>query len=368
MAIGGFGGNIFSGIDATFVFWAIAFLILLGVTNFVFTKFFKKQKVIGTIVAVLVSIAIVYYSSLKYPGFLDNVFYGLGIDPAQILSILPWVGAGAAILILVIWGIGMLLMVVGLILIITGLTNLAYDPMIPIMIGVIVFIIGLGLWWRKKKKKTRGPRPPKDKNPPGDLPPDEKKKRKVRLLIQIKGKGKLNFIQGMYHLRSGKKVKIKIRKGQIKYWSINGANYGKRNSINLKMDRDYRIVAVFGKDAEKQEEDDKEDKSGGDNKNNLARKLGIKKLQKEYLDLTKEYEKGLITAKELHKKATKLGWTSASRKGPRQGESDSAFNTRTKQANETYKEWYRQYNRNIQIQKQSKELKDRIEHLQKRIN
>jgi len=79
----------------------------------------------------------------------------------------------------------------------------------------------------------------------------------------------------------------------------------------------------------------------------LARKIGIRNLTREYEKLKKEYENGLEEAKDLHQKSTKLGWN------------------KTKEGNRYYKAWYRQYNRNIQIEKRTKEILERINHLRK---
>lgn len=250
MAIGGFFGGIFSGIDSTFIFWVIAFLILLGVTNFVFTRFMKKQKMLGTIIAILISIAIVYYSSQKYPSFLDNVFYGLGIDPGQILSILPWIGIGLAVLIVAIWGFRMLFMVAGGILIFSGLTGLAYERTAATMIGIILFLIGAYMWYRKKRD-PKGPKPPKGKDPP-------KEKGKAHLIIKVIGNGMTNPHPGKYKLRQGKKITVQAKNPQnIDHWKINGANYGKRKSITLRMNIDYKVIAVFKGGGEEPEEEGK---------------------------------------------------------------------------------------------------------------
>ena len=151
----GFFGGIFSGIDATFIFWVIAFLICLGVTNFIFTRFFKNQKIVGTSIAILTSIAIVYFTSRKYPNFLNNIFYSFGMNPNTILQALPWIGLGVAIIVVAVWGFAMLFMIGGAMLIISGATGLTYNQTAAIIIGVALFLIDCGYGIEEKRKKRK---------------------------------------------------------------------------------------------------------------------------------------------------------------------------------------------------------------------
>lgn len=84
-------------------------------------------------------------------------------------------------------------------------------------------------------------------------------------------------------------------------------------------------------------------------KMNLARKIGIRNLYSEYSKLEQEYNRGVGNAKDLHKKATQLGWN------------------KTKEGNEYYKAWYRQYQRLDQLRNGMKDIQQRIEYLKKQI-
>ena len=260
MAIRGFFGDVIGGIDPTLIFWVIAFLIVLAFTNYSLTRVFRKQKIMGTIIAVLVSIAVVYFTARKYPSFLDNVFYGMGVDPDQIISILPWIGIGLAILIIAIWGFGMLLMVVGGILIASGATGIAYERTASILIGTALFLIGLWLWSRRRRKKKGGGRLPRERRGRrgrGPKPPrgDKKKKEEVNLIIRVAGNGRTNPRPGLYTFRRGKRIRIRAKNPEkLDHWKINGASYGKRSSIKLKMNIDYKVVAVFKGGKEKPDE------------------------------------------------------------------------------------------------------------------
>ena len=155
MVFRGAAWNIFSGIDIIFFAWLLIFLIFFAVTNKIFTKFFKTQRKLGTIIAFLTSIAIVYFTNLKYSYFVDNMIYGLGIDLGVIMDILPWVFLAIAILIIFKFGIGMLLMLFGAFMILSGWIGFAEQQSFAIMAGVIAFLIGV-FFWKRRKRKIRG--------------------------------------------------------------------------------------------------------------------------------------------------------------------------------------------------------------------
>jgi len=233
----GFFGGVISGIDATFIFWVIAFLVCLGITNYIFTRFFKNQKMVGTSIAVLTSVAIVYFTSRKYPNFLNDIFYSFGMDPDTILQILPWVGLVVAIVIVLVWGFAMLFMVSGAMLIISGATGLTYNQTAAIIIGTILFLLGLWMWWRRKRKLRGG----------GGKTPKPKRGQSY-LKIQINGNGNTNPSPGTYSIKEGKNTTVKaINPGNLSYWLVNGVRYNKSSSISVNMKTNYTVVAVFGK-------------------------------------------------------------------------------------------------------------------------
>ena len=86
------------------------------------------------------------------------------------------------------------------------------------------------------------------------------------------------------------------------------------------------------------------------NKNKLARKLGITKLQKKLYKLNQELPQGVREAQNLHGKATKAGWT------------------KTKEGKKHYNAWYRQYTQNINNEKEIKKIQQRIAHLQAKLS
>ncbi len=107
-------------------------------------------------------------------------------------------------------------------------------------------------------------------------------------------------------------------------------------------------------------------KNSSNDKLNLARNIGIKNLTKEYNDLASKLRNGFSKAQDLHKEATRLGWTKAGVK-PRKGENPGETQKRAALASDAYKSWYRQYSQNIQDEKRLKEIGIRIDHLKKQL-
>ena len=254
----------FQGVNMEMMIWAIIFLIFLFVMNIIFKRAFKNQKATGTVIALAVSTLSVFYMSKKID--ILPMFYSTGIDASFIKPVLYILGAIFLIFIIYKWGISALFLLLGLVLLISGIFGWAYQGALAIVLGIVLILIGL---WIRKKWKVKRPRFPKrggggNKTPPSPSPP--------------KSPGPT----------PGDKI-------------------------------------------------------------NLARRLGIKKLTEDYNKLLKEYNEGLKKATQYHKDASRLGWT------------------KTKDGKEAYKRWYRQYSRNIQLQKEAKKTYDRIQHLQKQL-
>lgn len=93
----------------------------------------------------------------------------------------------------------------------------------------------------------------------------------------------------------------------------------------------------------------------------LARKIGIRNLNEAISKANNEMQKGYKIAANLHHEATRLGWTKA-------GFKPGISKEQVKAAREAYRTWYRQYSRNIQLEKYIKECEARIQHLQNEIN
>lgn len=147
--------NFLLGINTELVIWALAFLLVLGLTNYVLRKFFKRQKGLATGVAIIISILTIYWTSKSL--YLQGLFSGVGISLAPLAKALPWLLIAISIFIIVKWGFDKLLMIFGLIMILAGIFDWVYERGIVIIIGIILFLIGVWLWRRKsRKKKGRG--------------------------------------------------------------------------------------------------------------------------------------------------------------------------------------------------------------------
>lgn len=111
----------------------------------------------------------------------------------------------------------------------------------------------------------------------------------------------------------------------------------------------------------KEDSGEKYDREYARNKMILARKIGINNLTNRLESLQKELESGVENAKILHSDATRKDWNKPIL------DNGTGKYVENKKGREAYKEWYRQFNRNTNIQKEIREIKDRIDHLKKQI-
>lgn len=271
--------NFFQGINLEMMLWAIIFIIFFFILNAILKRNFKRQKKIGTLIAFIISTLAVFYMSKKID--ILPAFYSTGIDASFIKPIVYVLSGILALFIIYKWGISSLFLLLGLILLISGIFGWAYQGILTIVLGIVFILIGLTI-----RKKIKG-----------------KHYKAVGKGIGKAGRGIKGIIKGNSPPPPPKKPSPPPKN------------------------------------------------SGPDprDKIDLARRLGIKKLTEEYQKMLKEYEEGLKKAEYYYKESSRLGWT------------------KTKEGKKAYKAWYRQYQRNIGLQKQAKITYERIEHLRKRL-
>ena len=140
--------EIFDAVGAENIFLILLFLISFAIIQFPLSRVFNKSPQLGSIVAFLVALGItagIYFSGLDIEGYI----FDLGFDMDLIIpiaSLLILVGLGYLL-----WkvGLGSTLMVLGLV--VTGISFFAYEKTITLIVGIVLFVIGLFFWWRRKK-------------------------------------------------------------------------------------------------------------------------------------------------------------------------------------------------------------------------
>jgi len=134
------------------IIFAFLFLILTRIGLFK-DAYGQPNKGIVGVISFAISLLSVY--GIYKTGFsIENLFSGFGIS-TDLFSILIWIILGIAALFLI-WKLKFkgFFMIFGLLLILIAvLTNLFYEKGIAFIIGSIMFVIGLLLWWRGRKKK-----------------------------------------------------------------------------------------------------------------------------------------------------------------------------------------------------------------------
>lgn len=146
----------FSSINPDDMILMTLFIIIFAFINFSLGKFFKDSygqpnKATAGVVAFAVTSLIIY--GFWRTGFdLGGLFYNVGISEDTLFFIMPIVLLVAAIFIAWKVGFAALFLIFGLLIIlITRFTDLIYEKGIALIIGFVLFLIGLWLWWRKRR-------------------------------------------------------------------------------------------------------------------------------------------------------------------------------------------------------------------------
>ena len=164
--------DFFSSIDPETITLGLLFFIFFALLFYATSRVFKNQhgqpnKGIAGTIAFALAFLIIY--GIYRSGFsLENLFYGFGVSSDFISSILPIILLALAVL--VIWGLGRkrdelgrktfslrrglggFFMLSGLLLILLSIfTDIFYEKTTALVIGIILFVIGLLLWKMKKK-------------------------------------------------------------------------------------------------------------------------------------------------------------------------------------------------------------------------
>lgn len=223
-------GGFFEGMDAVFLFWILAFLVLFLITRKVFTTIFKNQKGVANAISLIISTLVIYWLSKSY--YLDLDYLRINHFIHTIAPILPWLLVLAAFIIVFKWGLCTLFIIFGAIVILTVFSGGIYEKGIGLIIGISSFLIGLIFCLKKHMKKGT-----KTSKSSGN-------KKRMTLKILIKGNGATKPHSGTYYLRPNKIKRIKVKKGDLDYWLVNGTKYTKV-PLRLKMTMDYNVVAVF---------------------------------------------------------------------------------------------------------------------------
>jgi len=146
----------FSSINPDDMILMTLFIIIFAFINFSLGKIFRDSygnpnKATAGVVAFAVTSLIIY--GFWRTGFnLSGLFYNVGISEDMLFFIIPIILIVAAIFIVSKIGWAALFLIFGLLmLLITIFTDLIYEKGTALIIGFVLFLIGLWLWWRKRR-------------------------------------------------------------------------------------------------------------------------------------------------------------------------------------------------------------------------
>lgn len=322
-------------IDPQTMILGALFLLAFTLIYYALSRVFKDSygqpnKTMAGIIAFIIS-ALIIYGINQYGFDMEGLFYGIGLSSGILYLILPLILTAGVIFL--IWKFKQYsFLIIGLLLILLTLfTDIFYEQGLVLIIGVIMLLIGLIWWWKRRGRE----------NTNRDYSGEDIRQQQKQI--------------GKQQRRERQAYKEEAKR---------------RGSIEKARRQAYKEDARRG--ATRPTGPGPAPTSGGGpprgvNRMDLARKLGIPRLQKEEIKLSQEYQMGLQNALGLNKKATSLGWTKAG-STPRAGETPEQTKRRAREASDMYKKWYRQYSRNIQLEKQIRKIQERIAHLQKRLS
>jgi hypothetical protein len=275
-------------LDEAIIFPVLIASMAVIVISYILINGFKMNRAMSIIIAVAISGAIAFWAYTSNFSLPSDILF-------PIVSFLLALGV-----IISIWKkkFSWLLIISGLLLILTTIfTDIFYEKGIALIAGIVLLVLGIFLKRRGGKQR--------DKEPKINL-------RKLRESKELEA-----------HIENAMRDKAKRRQAARQ-----------QRSPQTSQRTPQQPTA----------------QQSGKNRNKLARKLGISKLQKEVQRLSQELQGGLQKAGNLHTKSTSLGWN------------------KTKEGNKYYKSWFRQYNQNIQNEKKIREIQARIQRLQNRLN
>ena len=160
----GYGGfsitNFFDSIDSATITLGLLFFIFFALIFYALSRVFKDQygqpnKGIAGTIALAVSLLIIY--GIYRSGFnLGDLFYGFGIGKSALYLIALIIFIVLAIFLIKKIKLHGFLIVFGLLLILlTIFTDIFYEKLTALIIGIVLLLIGLFLWWRKRKRKRK---------------------------------------------------------------------------------------------------------------------------------------------------------------------------------------------------------------------
>jgi type IV secretory pathway VirB3-like protein len=158
-------GDLLYSIDPNTMILGLVFIILYVLIHFSLSKIFKKERASSAIISLCVSLLAVYGIN-RIDFDLSRVLFNWGVTEDILYLVVPWIILGVSV-----WAsfvkdkvtgkisfrLYRLFLILGGILFLIGLITGVYENIVFIIIGIILILLGITLWFIKKvslKKNT----------------------------------------------------------------------------------------------------------------------------------------------------------------------------------------------------------------------
>lgn len=156
--LGRFYGGYFD--ESLFIYGGL-FILFFALINFILGRtIFGENQATKAVISLVISLFAVYGISTSNWGISTGNFYLGGFYFGEFWpSILTILLIAGIIYFIYKWGLGSVLMVLGLLLIGISLTDLVFEKGVVLIAGIILFVIGVFLWWRRKRRLQTSGKP-----------------------------------------------------------------------------------------------------------------------------------------------------------------------------------------------------------------
>ena len=142
--------DILYSIDPNTMLLGLLFVLFFALINFLLSKTIKARGTSGIISFCIALLAV--YGLNRTSLDINGIFAGIGLSDTLIYSVVPiliLIGLG-----FMIWKLklGLTLILVGILLIVLSFTDIIYMKTLVLIIGIVLFFIGIPLWYTARKK------------------------------------------------------------------------------------------------------------------------------------------------------------------------------------------------------------------------
>lgn len=147
---------VFNSINSEILIFAAIFLIFTAIFRFALTKRFMRQdKGTASIIAICLSLLVTY--GLTKTRISTKFLDAINLGPEFLVNVLPWLIIILLAAIALKWGVGILVLSLGIISTVAAFGGFVYAKTFLAIVGIILTIAGIFLIrWRNKQRNYQG--------------------------------------------------------------------------------------------------------------------------------------------------------------------------------------------------------------------